>query len=355
MGIFSKVACFFLSPMLTQAIQEGYNKFLVAPGEFNQEVLSCADVNYSINVVNEFLEKHKPQDFWSGDTEGFCHQFGFSFEDFTYNCYMFKHYARALTVSVTINTDADEHLLGNALALCNDVNLVDPIHQVGIIVDEKTHQLSFRVTRQFLFTPNIGTVETFEQGLRDFKAYALKVAGFNAPENGEWEQFANPQPTQPIETAEDFWFTKKGTVLKDFADTSKVINENEDNTIHLMINMMGNNILIGSQAFLAGQIITFKKFPYLAVMKTSVAEGDPMVGKIDVNKAFDFANTVNSHIHFAPLRVVLDRTPEGNARMNMIMSGFFADDCNTRTYADFLCTLQKETCIMWNVAVGKTK
>jgi hypothetical protein len=54
MGLFDKIIGKIGNTFLKKSIIEHYNRFLAAQGEFDETVLECLDVNYSITIVNDF-------------------------------------------------------------------------------------------------------------------------------------------------------------------------------------------------------------------------------------------------------------------------------------------------------------
>ena len=80
-------------------IIEDYKKFLTESGEFNSIVHDDSfDVNYSIEIFNDFLKKYNPPT--EGEVYGCYDYCRFIFEESLFEIYMFKHNARALTVSM---------------------------------------------------------------------------------------------------------------------------------------------------------------------------------------------------------------------------------------------------------------
>lgn len=330
---------------LYRGLWQSYSDFLNSDNEYNTEISDCFDSNWALIEVNTLLTIFGPP--WEVENlqkspKEICHHFRLwdYLDKFMYECFIFKHYARALTVSVTVETNADKSRVNDVLEFCNEVNSKDLIHQVALVHDITTDKLCLRVIRQFLFTPSVASV-TLSEGLRDLKGYALKLAAFEKPKANAWKKYAAYREFEPFKTAEDFWFEHddKYDALSTFARRSKIIYENEDIRVHSMINVgvLGG---LGTKCFLEGHITTYKEFPHLAVMNTYV--DTPSYSK-DSGKALYYANQWNAGVHFAPFRVVVMQEEGKVQHLLMLMSGVFADKVNCYTYIDFLCTLHKIT------------
>lgn len=346
MGIFSKLANAIFNPLHADGIATQYKKFLEFPNEYNTEVLDCADVNYSINVFNEFVKKNNIPIGESKD-QGFVHFFTFEYDGILFQGYMFKHFARSLTVSLCLDTKETE--MFKILDFCNQVNAKEFIHQVGAFVDDETGHIWMRVTRQMLFTPNIGSVESFANDLIKFKQYASGLAGLKKPDTIDLRNDTYRMLIPSVATAEEWWFDKETSALTRFIDTSEIIYEDEDVIQHSMINMLdGSTFLLGTNNFLKGSLTTFKKYPYLMLASTHICEAEDGIPYIDINKAVDVCNKWNSRVHMAPARMYVEKTEDDRTIVELSMIGYFADDCNTRTFVDFLCTCQKATAQLYN-------
>lgn len=349
MGIFSKLFGMVGNHILKKSIIHHYNSFLVTQSEYDEMVLDCSDINFSIQVFNDFLRKYDPAR--DGHDYGFYDFCRFQFEDCIFEAYMFKHYARALTISVVQELDENDNL-AEIYALCNAINLEDLIHQIGVftISDEGKEKYYLRITRQILCTPNIGDEETIAQSLRDLKEYFLMVLSMNFFDLKEtdltaWKKYTSITPKVIVDNAEEFWFSEEESALSDFRKTSKIIQKDAYSTTRTMIDMLdgSENYLLGTDVFLSGEITTYKHFPYLISMKTSVTEGENGITKINIEKAESLCANSNGRVHFSPLRYVMNKDDNNRITVSIILTGLFADDCNTRTYVDFLCTLQKAT------------
>jgi hypothetical protein len=344
MGFLDKIIGKIGNHALERSIIDHYIKFLTTPGEYDETILQCSDVNYSINIFNDFLRKYKPAN--DGEDYGFCDFCRFQFEECIYEIYMFKHYARALTVSLLHELN-EKCNLAEIYCLCNAINTVDLIHQVGVCTYNGKHYL--RITKQILCTPNIGDADTMAQSFRDLKAYFLTVSDmnfFNLEESDltAWKKYTSITPRTKVDNAEDFWFSDVDSALSDFRKTSKIIREDAYSKTRSMIKILKSyEKRLGDETFLRGEITTYKQYPYLVSMKTSITEGVNGVSKINIEKAESLCAEWNGVVHFSPIRVVMNKDDSNKITVSIIMTGLFADDCNTRTYVDFLCTLQKIT------------
>ena len=344
MGFFSKALGFFLTPSLEKGCVDQYTKFLLSGDEFNTEVLGCTDVNYSVGAIKGLLEKYGATA--SSDNNGFCDMISIDFEGQFYKIFYFMHYARAINVGITVETEETD--FNKIVSFLNEVNKSDILDQVGVIEQEgKTY---IRVYRQFLNTPHVGTVETLAQGLRDLKTFATKISHLEFPDDEEWKKWASIKSEEPIENAHDFWFNHNSeSCLKNFAATSKIIEKDDNREVRSMIdiNSFGDSFYAESMPFIQGRIYTYSEFPYLTLMQVNIREGEhPMVPSINESSAYNFFVNWNAALHFAPCKIVYDKDESGKIVLCLLMSGLYADDCNTRTYIDFLCSLQKATGIM---------
>lgn len=348
MGVFDKIIGKIGNTFLKKSIIEHYNRFLAAQGEFDETVLECLDINYSITIVNDFMSKYQLHG--EGEDYGFCDFCRLQFEECIFEIYMFKHYARGLTISVVHELDENCNL-AEVCRICNAINAVDLIHQVGIFTtsDEESEKYYLRITKQILCTPNIGDVEAMAQSFRDLKEYLLAILEKNFVEltNSDlsvWKNYTTVIPRSETDSAEEFWFSKKESALSDFTKTVSIIREDAESKTRTMIDMLdGSIVLLGTDIFLQGEITTYKKYPYLLSMKTSITEGKDGISKINTEKAERLCLEWNGQIHLSPLRFVMTKDDGNHVTVSIIMTGLFADDCNTRTYVDFLCTLQKAT------------
>lgn len=344
MGFFSKALSLFTTPSLEKGCVDQYMKFLLSGNEFNTEVLDCSDVNYSVDAIRGLQEKYGATA--SSDNNGFCDMISINFEDQIYKIFYFMHYARAINVGIAI--EIDEADINKIVPFLNEVNKSDILDQVGVV--EQDGKVYMRVYRQFLNTPHIGTVDTLAQGLRDLKAFATKLSHFEFPDDDEWKKWASMKSEEPIENAHDFWFNHNSeSCLKDFAATSKILEKDGSREVRSMINInsFGDSVYADSIPFTQGRIYTYSEFPYLTLMQVNIKEGEyPTVPSINESSAANFLVNWNAAPHFAPCKIVYDKDESGKISLCLLMSGLYADDCNTRTYIDFLCSLQKATGIM---------
>lgn len=346
MGFFSKVLGFLLTPSLEKGCVDQYMKFLLSGNEFNTDVLGCADVNYSIDAIKGLCEKYGATA--SSDNNGFCDMISLNFDNQFYNIFYFMHYARAINVGIAVETEETD--LNKIVPFLNEVNKSDILDQIGVAEqDGKTY---IRVYRQFLNTPHIGTVDTLAQGLRELRTFATKLSRLEFPDDEEWKKWASIKSKEHIENAYDFWFNHNNeSCLKNFAATSKILEKDDNIEIRTMIDIssFGDALYAESMPFIQGRIYTFKEFPYLTLMQVNIKEGNhPMVPSINESAAYNFLVGWNASLHFAPCKVVYEKEVSGKVALSLLMSGLYADDCNTRTYIDFLCSLQKATGMMVN-------
>lgn len=342
MGIFSKIAGLFMNPMIAQGISQAYDNFLNAPSEFNPDVMPCSDVNYSFDYVKAFLEKYDAG-FTNQGVQNHVHVFYLEFENWGYLCNMFMHYARALSVTTEVITREKDS--SRLLDFCNNINRYDLVHQVGIVFDEDQQKYKFRITRQFLLTPNIGSADTFAQLLRELREYAESVANLDVTSN-IWQKYAHANPRCRVGTAEDFWFNHHGSdsILSGFVKNVDVIEENSEKTVHGMIPPLGSTVVFESMPmFQNGTITTYKRFPYIMSMSVMIIEGQPSAPTFNADKVAHICNRWNSYVHFAPSRAIPVHLENGCNAVMLRMTGWFAEDCNTRTFSDFLCSMQKAT------------
>lgn len=344
MGLFSKALGFFLNPSMEKACVDQYMKFLLSGYEYNTEVLDCADVNYSLDALHGLQRNYGVTA--SSDNKGFCDFISINFENQFYTIFYFMHYARAINVGIAVETEETD--IRKIVAFLNEVNQWDLLDQIGVAQEEgKTY---IRVFRQFLNTPHIGSADTLAQGLRELKVFANKLARLEAPVEEEWTKWASIKSEEPIENAHDFWFNHDNqSCLKNFAATSKILEKDESREVRSMINInsFGDAFYGDSMPFVDGKIHFLSEFPYLTLMQVKIREGEhPVLPHIDESKAFDFIRSWNASLHFAPCKVIYEKDESGKVTLNLLMSGLYADDCNTRTYVDFLCSLQKATGVM---------
>ena len=283
-----------------------------------------------------------------GNDYGFSDYCKFEFEGCNFEFHMFRHYARALTVSVIIELDEDIHDELVLSFLLNEINREDLLHQIGYVHTENEYYL--RVTKQILCTPNIGDADTMAQSLRDLKEYSLAILELdhlNLEESdlNAWKKYANITPRTQVDNAEEFWFSEVDSALSPFRKKTEIVYEDAEKKTRTMIDMMdGSAIYVGMNVFLRqGIIITYKQYPYLLSMKTWITEGKNGIFELDIEKAKELCETWNAQVHFSPSKFVLCKNPEGKLMVALIMTGLFAEECNTRTFVDFLCTFQKST------------
>lgn len=342
MGFFSKALSFITNPLFEKGCVDQYMKFLMSGNEFNTEVLGCADVNYSTDAIRGLQEKYGATA--SSDNNGFCDMISINFEDQVYMIFYFMHYARAINVGIAIETEESD--LNKIVPFLNEVNKSDILDQVGVI--EQEGKMYIRVYRQFLNTPHIGTVDTLAQGLRDLKTFATKLSRLEFPDDDEWKKWASIKSEEPIENAHDFWFNHNSeSCLKNFSATSKILEKDGNREVRSMIdiNSFGDSVCADSMPFTQGRIYTYSEFPYLTLMQVSIKEGEHSINE---SSACNFLVNWNAAPHFAPCKIVYDKDESGKISLSLLMTGLYADDCNTRTYIDFLCSLQKATGIMVN-------
>ena len=356
MGLFGKLANALFNSIGKNGLIEHYNKFLTSDGQFNYNIIDCWDKDYSLNILQEFTAKFNVE-IKGGQNYGFSYYGYFDFEGWRYEHHMFKNYARGLTISSTLELNSDTgKMFEEALNLFNRINHKDLMHQIGLIKDENG-KILLRVTRQCLFTPNIGNVETLIHNLRDLKEYILMLSNYREYSidilENTWKKYAFITSHKEVDTAEEFWFSKEESSISKFTNESKIIENNPDSTVRTMINMTnGSTFTPGSAYFLNGKIITYKDFPYIVSMITQIKEGYD-IPHINKEKIKEFCAHWNYNMHFSPSRMVIDENNNGDFSVSIIMTGLFADDCNTFSIADFLCTLHKATDLMLMCATVK--
>lgn len=341
MGIFSKIVSAFMNPTMTQGIAQSYERFLNAPSEFNPEVLSCSDVNYSMDHVRSFFENYEAG-FSDEGVQNHVHVFYIEFEGALYLCHMFMHYARAL--SVTMEVEVDEHDPLRLFEFCNDVNANDLVHQVGFLYIPTTQKYVLHVTRQFLLTPNIGSADEFANLLRLLREFADGLQDLQCDVNA-WKKYATVEPRSQVETAEDFWFahpSDSASVLAEFVKDVKVLAADGERMVHSMIAPLAHTSICDTdKLFMNGSMTTYKDYPYLMSMVVEIPEGDACMPAFDRTTAIEACSAWNSMVHFAPSRAIISTNGKGQNVVKLVMTGWFAEEVNTRTFSDFLCTMQK--------------
>lgn len=337
MGFFSTL----MNSLYENGIKDLYDKFLISDGEYNTDVLACGDSNYSYRVINRLFHQYNiPIEV---KDEGFVDFARFEFENCLFESYVFKHYARSFTVSTVVEPiEKDAY---RVLLFCNEVNKHDLIHQVGTIEDEDSGELIIRVTRQFLFTPKLGSVEDLVDGLRELKNYANQLSLLRMPDKDAWKKYARIENVDGLLKAEDFWFTNdKRSVLYEFSKTSKIIRQDDETTVHSMIRVSDGIVNRSVRTFLAGEITTYKEFPYLFKLTTCANNDVENVAHINMNRAFELCSLWNSGVHITPTRLVLWFNGASEiTNLSVVMTGLYAEEANDRTFMDLLCTLQKIT------------
>lgn len=341
MGIFSRIASAFMNPMMTQGIAQSYERFLNAPSEFNSEVLSCSDVNYSMDHVRSFFENYEAG-FSDEGVQNHVHVFYIEFEGALYLCHMFMHYARALSVTMEVEVDEQDPL--RLFEFCNDVNANDLVHQVGFLYIPDTQKYVLHVTRQFLLTPNIGSADEFANLLRGFNEFSNNLKDLKY-DRGSWKIYARIEPHCQVETADDFWFAHESTsssVLTAFVKDVKVLKEDNERIVRSMIHPLAQSSFLNTdRLFVDGSMTTYKDYPYIVSMEVVIPEGDACMPAFDRTTAIEACSAWNSMVHFAPSRAIISTNGKGQNVVKLVMTGWFAEEVNTRTFSDFLCTMQK--------------
>ena len=342
MGLFSKIANSLLNPSLERACVDQYMKYMMSNTSFNEEVLSCADVNYSSDVLRDFAKKYPIQ--CSSEFHGYVDIKTIVFEGQTYTIFYFMHYARAINVTVDVETEETD--TDKLLDFINQINTRDFIDQIGLVEEDGKKQI--RVFRQILLTPHIGSGDSIAEELRALNAYALALANLQYPGDNAWMKCANPKASQTVGTAADFWFNQDGSsCLNKFSKDSKTIYKNEKTESRSMIYIPrhSNSFITESPAFAMGNITTFSDFPYLSLLVVTITEDDPTIAEIKEASVMKFCSTWNQNIHFAPCKAVWVKNESGKISLSLIMTCMYADETNTRTYIDVLSALHKATAI----------
>lgn len=342
MGLFSKIANTFLLPSQEKACIDQYMKYMMSNTSFNEEVLSCADVNYGSDVLRDFAKKYPIQ--CSSEFHGYVDIKTIVFEGQTYTVFYFMHYARAINVAVNVETKETD--VDKLLEFVNQVNTRDFIDQVGLV--EEDGKKYIRVFRQILLTPHIGSGDSIAEGLRALNDYALELAKLQYSGDDAWMKWANPKACRPVGTAADFWFKQdESSCLNKFSKGSKIIYKNEKTESHSMIYIPGHgsSFMAESPAFAMGNISTFSDFPYLSLLVVNITEDDPTIAVIKETSVMQFCSTWNQNIHFAPCKAVWTKNESGKITLSLIMTCMYADETNTRTYIDALSALHKATTI----------
>ena len=366
MGFFKKLGSLIYGGMMPSAMIESFKQYLESEDEYNTNIMNCYDAAYAWDKFIPFLENEsagcsQPQD------DGVAISGTFDFEEWTYKYYLFNHYSRVITLvsAIPLTTQSLEDLK----TILNEVNRYDRIHQVGIVSFSDESQKGLIVSRQILLTPSIGTMDDIKKCIRELKDFSSFLCEGNMPTQDYWKRYALHErssisaESNHIKTADEVWYPKssKESVNYSFTNYLKVLRDDEEVTEREMFGLIHEapSIQYGSERLnyhvfrnlsIEYKFVSYKEYPYLASFIATIDlerwANSPVSQicecasniKADKESLLDFINQWNSQIHFTLSRMVYD---EQKNQIDIIMTGLFGEDGNTRTVIDVIGGLCK--------------
>lgn len=153
-----------------------------------------------------------------------------------------------------------------------------------------------------------------------------------------------------IKTADEVWYPKSSeeSISYSFTRNLKVLRDDEVVTEREMFGLIdeAHSIQYGSERLnyhvfknlsIEYKFVSYKEYPYLA---SFIATIGLKCSNIDADKdsLLDFINQWNSQVHFTLTRMAYD---EQKNQIDIVMTGLFGEDGNTRTIIDVIGGLCK--------------
>ena len=331
-----------------------YKEFINGNNEFDDPIINAFDQNYAFPTLYDFLDKHTTVLDVQENSISYTYQFEYNGVLFLVRVYSTN--PRVLLVR-TAKEFSNPITKDTAAVFCNKVNSMDPIHQIGIIkvADKK---LFITAARQIIFTSSMGDISSIEHCLNQLIEYVNMLSEGQLPKASDWKQYAL-KPITSVVGAEKLWFHSKsdGGLLYEFSKNNKIVSEDDEKTVHQMINIIDENHVVnafGRQVFLDTSLIedytitTYKEFPYLITFCATVYPAN-YTSRLLVTKKrmIEVALKWNQSNHYSVIKVI-PQIPshwqggdEADSKYKIIMSGLFAESINTYTYYNMIGTMEK--------------
>ena len=357
MGIFSKLFNKGYNKVVRDTLVSKYEQFISSPEEYDFDPadanLGFFDSNYVLPTLVEFLQNNA-QIVNGGEGNALMGN-EFIFNGTLYHSFFFHRYPSTVTFFV------DKPLkiaggLNKASILYNNVNKIDPIHQIGLTTLDDKKELCVRVFRQVIITPSIGNADTIKRCLLELNDYAEMLSRGEVPNPNDWKKYAI-KPVPGVACADDLWFpSNKDNTLASFGLRSNIICDDAEKTVHEMIyisneknhavNALGREIFLDTDFIEDYNITTYKDFPYLVTLNATIyPENYTSKLLLKSNQMIDFATNWNQLCHFGISKICCNVPSHWDViqeySYKITTTGLFAGQINMFTYYHLIGSMEK--------------
>lgn len=337
-----------------QMITLAYKQFIQNPAEFDEdELFQVFDANYAFPIFADFINNHT--DVINVEENAAVVALQFLYGGNTFFAKMYPKNPRVVLITIVKDFDMPNQ---RAERFCNEVNRIDPIHQVGTLHkgNGKNHLV---VTRQIILTPSIGDSSTVELCVNQLSDFANQLAIGQLPKAHDWKKYAM-RPRPGILGAEQILFPPKNdnSCLREFSKQCKVLAEDGEKTVHEMIqidtkkihtvNCFGTEVNIHTQLIDDYTITTYKLYPYLAVISATINPANYTSQRLLSDEfMLHCCSDWNKAIHFGVSKFIAI-TPShryGNNpdmfKFKIEMTTLLAEDINTYAFYHIIGSMEK--------------
>jgi len=357
MGIFSKLFNKGYNKVVRDTLVTKYETFISSPEEFDYDSENpdfvFFDSNYVLPTLVEFLQNNA-QIVNGGEGKAIMGN-EFIFNGTLYHSFFVHRYPSTVTFFV----DKPLKIAGGvnkASVLCNKVNKIDPIHQVGLTTLDNQKELCVRVFRQVIITPSIGNADTIKLCLLELNDYAEMLSRGEKPKPNDWKKYAI-KPVPGVASADDLWFpSDKDNTLASFGLRSNIICDDAEKTVHEMIylsdeknhavNALGREIFLDTNLIEDYNITTYKDTPYLVTLNATIYPEDYTSRLLLKSKQMiDFATNWNRLCHFGISKICCNVPSHWDVLQEysykITTTGLFAGQINMFTYYHLIGSMEK--------------
>lgn len=341
----------FIKDMFSKhLITSAYDQFIQNPAEFDEEELfQVFDADYAFPIFADFINDHTHV--INAEENAAVVSLQFAYDGDTFFAKMYPKNPRIILIAIIKDFDMPDR---QAEVFCNNVNRIDPIHQVGMLTKVKKHLI---VTRQIILTPSIGDSSTIELCIIQLRDYANQLVSGQLPRADDWKKYAL-RPRPGIQGAELILFPSKNdkSILRKFSKKCKVLAEDHQKIVHEMIqidtkkihtvNCLGTKVDIDTRSIEDYTITTYKEYPYLAVISATLYPAN-YTSQLLLNDKFmqNLCASWNKAIHFGVSKFIAITPSRGDdiaqAKFKVEMSVLLAESINTYAFYNMIGSMEK--------------
>lgn len=357
MGIFGKLFNKGYNKVVRDTLVTKYERFISSPEEYDFDPedpgFGFFDSNFVLPTLVEFLQNNA-QIVNGGEGKTMMGN-EFIFNGTLYHSFFFHRYPSTVTFFVDKPLKI-EGGLNKASILCNKVNKIDPIHQIGLTTLDNQNELCVRVFRQVIITPSIGNADTIKRCLLQLNEYAEMLSQGMMPNPNDWKKYAI-KPVPGVVSADNLWFpSDEDNTLASFGMRSNIICDDDEKKVHEMIylsdeknhviNALGHEMFVDTDLIENHNITTYKDFPYLVTLNATIyPENYTSKLLLKSDDMIDFATRWNQLRHFGITKICCNIPSHWDATQdysyNITTTGLFAGQINMFTYYHLLGSMEK--------------